>query len=112
MKHNMTRVLLGGALVAFSTYGFTQTTANQSDDQRIVIDGSSLSDAQLRAEVMRQINDRPALRFHNIGVQSVQHNVYLYGVVDTGAEGAQAEAVARGVPSVRKVYNGLAVSNG
>jgi osmotically-inducible protein OsmY len=112
MKPNMTRVLLGAALVVFSTYAFAQTTANQSDDQRIIIDGSGLSDAQLRAEVMRQINDRPELRFHNIDVQSFQHNVYLYGVVDTGAESAEAEAVASGVPSVRKVYNGLALSNG
>jgi len=112
MKPNMTHVLLGAALVAFSTYGFAQTAVDQSDDQSVVVKGSGLSDAELRAEVRQQINDRPELRFHNIDVQSYQHNVYLYGVVDTGAESAEAEAVASGVPSVRKVYNGLALSNG
>ena len=111
MKPNMTHVLLGAALVAFSTYGFAETTADHSDNQRIVVNGSDLSDAQLRAEVNRQINDRPQLRFHNIDVQSFQHNVYLYGLVDTGTESADAEAVARSVPSVRKIYNGLALNN-
>jgi len=111
MKPNMTHVLLGAALVAFSTYGFAETTADQSDAQQIVVIGSGPSDAQLRAEVRRQINDRPQLRFHNIDVQSFQHNVYLYGLVDTGAESAEAEAVANSVPSVRKVYNGLALNN-
>ena len=114
MKPNMNRVLLGAALVAFSTYGSAQTTANpnQSDDQRIVINGTSLSDAQLRAEVMRRFNDRPELRFHNIDVQSFQHDVYVYGLVDTRAESEEAGTVASGVPGVRKVYNGLALSNG
>ena len=111
MKPNMTHVLLGATLVAFSTYGFAETTADQSDDQRIVVNGSDLSDAQLRAEVSQQINDRPQLRFHNIDVQSFRHNVYLYGLVDTGTESADAEAVARSVPSVRRVYNGLALNN-
>lgn len=111
MKANMIHVLFGATLVAFSTYGFAQTAVDQSNDQSVVVKGSGVSDAELRAEVRRQINDTPGLRFHNIDVQTHQHNVYLYGLVDTGAESAEAEAVASAVPSVRKVYNALALSN-
>jgi|GEM_PF-4747323 len=111
MRPNMTHVLLAAALVAFSTYGLAQTTGDPSGDQSVVIKGTGRSDAELRAEVRQQIDEKPELRFHNIDVQSFQHHVYLYGVVDTRAESAEAEAIASGVPSVRKVYNSLALSN-
>jgi len=111
MKPNMTHVLLGAALVVLSTHGFAQTTADQAGDQRVVVTGSGLSDTQLRAEVRQQINDKPELRFHNIDVQSFHHNVYLYGLVDTRTESAEAEAIARSVPSVGQVHNALAMNN-
>jgi osmotically-inducible protein OsmY len=108
MKLNKTHALLGAALMAFSTYGFAAPTTDEGDDRQIVITGDS--DTQIRAEVTRRINERPVLRFANIDVQSFDHDVYLNGLVDTGAESAQAEAIARGVPGVRKVYNGLGLN--
>jgi osmotically-inducible protein OsmY len=108
MKLDKTRALLGTALIVFSTYGFAATTTDEGDGRQIVITGDA--DTQIRAEVMQRINERPVLRFANIDVQSFHHDVYLNGLVDTGTESAQAEAIARSVPGVRNVYNGLGLN--
>jgi osmotically-inducible protein OsmY len=67
-------------------------------------------DAQIRAEVQKQINESPSLKFHNISVRSVDHVVYLQGLVDTRVDRNQAGAIARAVPGVKKVYNELALN--
>jgi hypothetical protein len=108
MKLNKTHALLGAALAAFSTYGSAATTIDGGDDRQIVIIGDA--DTQIRAEVAQRINERPVLRFANIDVQSFHHDVYLNGLVDTGAESAQAEAIARSVPGVKRVFNGLGLN--
>jgi osmotically-inducible protein OsmY len=110
MRLNKTHALLGAALMAFSTYGFGETTADQNGERRLVVTESGVSDVQVRAEVRQQINGRSELRFYNIDVQSFHHDVYLYGLVDTGADSAQAESIARSVPGVGKIYNGLVVN--
>ena len=108
MKPSKTHAVLGAALMAFSTYSFAATTIDESDSRQIAI--VEAADMQIRAEVTQRINDRPVLRFANIDVQSFDHDVYLNGLVDTGAESAQAEAIASSVPGVRRVYNGLGVN--
>jgi osmotically-inducible protein OsmY len=110
MRFNKTHALLGAALMSLSTYGFGETTADQDGDRRLVVTESGVSDAQLRAEVRQRINGRSELRFHNIDVQSFHHDVYLYGLVDTGVDSAQAESIARSVPGVGKIYNGLGLN--
>jgi osmotically-inducible protein OsmY len=104
MKLNKVHALLGAASMAFSIYGFAATTTDESEDQQI------LMDTQIRVEVTQRINERSALRSANVDVQSSHHDVYLNGLVDTGAESAQAEAIARSVPGVRNVYNGLGLN--
>jgi osmotically-inducible protein OsmY len=110
MKVNTTHALVGAALTALCTYGFAATTAEQAGGGQVVITGNRLTDAQVRAEVRQRINERPQLRFDNIDVQSFDHNVYLYGVVDSRGDSEQAEAIAHTVPSVKKIYNGISVS--
>ena len=67
-------------------------------------------DAQITAEIQSQINRRPDLESTAITVQTLDHTVYLYGVVSSGLEISDAEAVARGVPGVRQVINSMAIS--
>jgi osmotically-inducible protein OsmY len=67
----------------------------------------SADDAQINAEVQKQIREQPSLRFHNISVRTVDHKVYLQGLVDTRSEFQEAGLVAGSVPGVTKVYNGL-----
>ena len=111
MKLTKTHALLGASLITLSTHGFAAPTTGQAGDQQVIVTGKGLSDAQIRAEVRQRINERSELRFFNIDVQSYHHDVYLYGLVDTGVDSAQAEAIARSVASVGKVYNSLAVNN-
>ena len=40
-------------------------------------------------------------------MQSFDHDVYLYGSVTSRMDSEQAEAIARAVPGVKNVYNGL-----
>jgi osmotically-inducible protein OsmY len=69
-------------------------------------------DAQLSAEVQALIAQHPALQPPNlIYVQTLDHVVYLSGMVDTGTERLLAEAVARTAPGVRRVVNSIAESN-
>ncbi len=64
-------------------------------------------DASLVAAVSQRINEHPSLRFFNLRIQASEGNVYLLGAVDTEVDRALAEDVARSVPGVRQVYNGL-----
>lgn len=112
MKLNKIHTVFGAALVALSAYAFAAPTAQQGSDNSVVVTGTDASDAQIRDEVAQRINERSELRFDNIGVQSSHHDVYLSGLVDTGSESATAEEIARSVPAVRNVYNGLALNGG
>ena len=64
-------------------------------------------DEKIRVEVQKQIDDRPSLKVYGISVRTVDHVVYLEGLVDTSFDRSQAEAIARAVPGVTKVYDKL-----
>jgi hypothetical protein len=69
-------------------------------------------DAQLSAEVQALIAQHPALQPPNlIYVQTLDHVVYLSGMVDTSTERLLAEAVAQTAPGVRRVVDSIAESN-
>jgi osmotically-inducible protein OsmY len=67
-------------------------------------------DAQITAQIRSQINQRPDLESGAISVQTLDHVVYLYGVVSSGLEISDAESIARSVPGVREVMNSMAIS--
>ena len=69
------------------------------------------------ATVTRAVNDlftqHPALEPPNlIDVQTLNHVVYLYGLVDTELQRQLAESVARGAPGVSRVVNTIGIRNG
>ena len=67
-------------------------------------------DAEETANVQARLDQHAALGAPNsIGVQTVDHVVYLNGLVSQGMEGREAESVAQGTPGVTKVVNLLAV---
>ncbi|HEX4585262.1 MAG TPA: BON domain-containing protein [Burkholderiaceae bacterium] len=70
----------------------------------------SAEDQQIRAEVQKQISEQPSLKFHNISVRTVNHVVYLGGLVDTRAERHQAGHIAGSIPGVTKVYNDVVLN--
>jgi osmotically-inducible protein OsmY len=68
-------------------------------------------DADISAAVEARLIQHPALEPPNLlRVQTHDHIVYLYGLVDTALERETAESVALGTPGVIKVVNSIGIS--
>jgi osmotically-inducible protein OsmY len=69
-------------------------------------------DTTITSDVRALLNQHPALEAPNlINVQTYDHVVYLYGLVDTDWERQLAESVAFNAPSVARVVNSIAIDN-
>jgi BON domain len=68
-------------------------------------------DAQITAEIRSRFNQTLDLEPNVITVQTLDHVVYLHGLVSSGLEIDTAESIARSVPGVRRVISSIAVSN-
>jgi hypothetical protein len=73
-------------------------------------DGSP-SDAKITAEIRSQFNQHLELEPNAITVQTLDHVVYLHGVVSSGLEIDTADSIARHVAGVRRVESSIGVSN-
>jgi osmotically-inducible protein OsmY len=70
-------------------------------------------DAKTTAEVRALLDQYPALGPPNeVWVRSLDHVVYLSGLVNTDLERQIAESVAQEGPGVARVVNSIGVSNG
>ncbi len=70
-------------------------------------------DAEITAQVQTLFVKHPELEPPNIlQVQTLNHVVYLTGVVDTDYERQMAEVVAREAPGVTNVINSIGLSGG
>jgi osmotically-inducible protein OsmY len=89
--------ILAGALAGCATYG------------KCGIEGCA-SDAKTTANVKSLFDQHPELGPPgSIDVQTVNHVVYLNGLVASGFERSTAVSLAQGTPGVTKVVNTLAV---
>jgi osmotically-inducible protein OsmY len=69
-------------------------------------------DAKVTSDVRALFNQHPVLEDRNlIDVQTLDHAVYLYGVVDTDLERQLAESVALTAPGVVRVVNAIGLNN-
>jgi hypothetical protein len=66
-------------------------------------------DAKITADVVLQLNRCSFLEPNVISVQTMDHVVYLNGVVRSGLEIGTAESIAGQVPGVARVVNSIAV---
>ena len=74
--------------------------------------GGCPGDAQITNEVRALFNKHPVLEPPNIiDVQTVDHIVYLNGLVDTDLERQLAESVAREAQGVTQVINSIGISS-
>jgi osmotically-inducible protein OsmY len=101
-SRRLTRSVLACAAV-LSTWACTSVMGGQCASPECA------DDARIGAEVKKQIEDRASLRFFNIRVRTVDRVVYLEGTVDTQADRGLVEQVARGVPGVKAVNDGIYV---
>jgi len=73
---------------------------------------SNARDAKITADVEAKLNDMPELGPPgSIRVQTVDHVVYLNGLVDGGLEKRNAESVVRRIPGVIQVANDIDVQH-
>ncbi len=69
-------------------------------------------DAKITAEVSTALNQHPELEGANsIHVQTLDHAVYLNGLVDTPFQRETAESIALKTPGVARVVNMIAVNS-
>jgi osmotically-inducible protein OsmY len=64
-------------------------------------------DEKITAAVLEQFSHRLDLEPNAITVQTLDHVVYLYGLVSSSLEISTAESIARKVPHVRGVVNSV-----
>jgi osmotically-inducible protein OsmY len=70
-------------------------------------------DAEITAQVRTLFDQHPALEPPNlVEVQTLDHVVYLSGVVDTDLERQMAESVAHEAKGVKKVVDSIGLSGG
>lgn len=67
-------------------------------------------DAKITADVQSRLRQCRFLEAYAIRVQTLDHVVFLNGVVSSGLEIDTAESIARKVPDVAKVVNSIVVS--
>ena len=68
-----------------------------------------LEDTRIEAEVKARLVAQKDANLTRLGVVSTKGTVYLSGVVDDAAQKPRAEAIARGVPGVKRVVSTLDV---
>ena len=69
-------------------------------------------DASITANVRGRFNQHPELGAPaSIGVQTLDHVVYLNGLVAVGSQRREAESVALGAPGVTRVVDSIAVTH-
>jgi osmotically-inducible protein OsmY len=70
-------------------------------------------DTEITAQVNALLAQHPALEPPNlVHVQTLDHVVYLYGVLDTDYQRLLAQSVARDAPGVSRVVNSIGLSGG
>ena len=75
--------------------------------------GGCPGDAEITAQVRALFDQHPALKPPNLlEAQTLDHVVYLNGVVDTDLERQMAESVAHEAKGVTKVVNSIGLSGG
>lgn len=90
-------VILMSALAGCATYGKYGT--------------DSSDDAKVTANVQAAIEQNRALGPpDSVQVQTIDHTVYLHGMVSEGLQSREAEEIAKQTPGVARVVNLLAVS--
>jgi len=92
-------LILTGALTGCATY------------RKCGFDGCP-GDAKITAEVSTLIDQHPELQGSNsVYVQTLDHEVYLTGLVDTPLQRGTAESITLQTPGVTRVVDMIAVNN-
>jgi osmotically-inducible protein OsmY len=102
MKHSLLAALIIGFIAS--------ADAGCAAFRKCGVDGCP-GDADITAAVEARFGQHPALEPPNLlRVQTIDHVVYLNGLVDTPLERELAESVALATPGVTRVINSIGIS--
>lgn len=107
MKKTLKHIALG--LLAITVAVGTITTTGCSSGEYKRSSGEYLDDQTLTARVKSALFSDPNVSGFQVNVDAYRGVVSLSGFVDTAAQKARAEEVARNVNGVRQVQNNLSV---
>lgn len=107
MKKTLKYIAMGLLVTTVSVATITTTGCSRSQYKRT--SGEYLDDQTLTARVKSALFQDPNVSGFQVNVDSYKGTVSLSGFVDTAAQKARAEDVARQVSGVRQVQNNLSV---
>jgi osmotically-inducible protein OsmY len=96
------KLLIALLLIASFAPGCTTLTGRST--------GRYIDDQSITGTVKARLTENKASNFTRIAVKTIDGVVYLEGVVDSDADRATAENIARSVPEATRVENQLQVS--
>jgi hyperosmotically inducible protein len=97
---------LGSLILALGLAGAAPVFVACSTNKPV---STQVSDSSITASVKAKLMADDDVKGHNVDVNTEEGVVYLLGRVDTEAEKAEAERLARSVDGVEKVVNHLKV---
>jgi osmotically-inducible protein OsmY len=103
------RGLLCASVLALSLSGTLSGCAAYDTYEKCGFHGCP-GDAKITAEVRSRFREDSSLELSAISVQTLDHVVYLSGVVSSGLEISDAGSIASEVPGVTQVVNTMALS--
>ena len=109
MQNNKCLVAISrlGAVIAMASLVGCSSTSNDSDDARS--NGQVKDDKHITEKVQNKLKSDPVYKFEHVEVSTYAGTVQLSGFVDTQMQGEHAAEVARSVPGVTHLINGLAI---
>jgi osmotically-inducible protein OsmY len=66
-------------------------------------------DAAITARIEAALRANAAIATWDIRVQTINHTVYLYGIVDTNVQRSFIEETAQETPGVEKIVNSISI---
>ncbi|MGO8858385.1 MAG: BON domain-containing protein [Steroidobacteraceae bacterium] len=92
-----------------SVFTLTGVLAGCATYEKCGLEGCA-GDSKVTANVQSLLEQHPDLEENSIDVQTLDHVVYLTGMVATGLESEEANSVALEAPGVKRVVNLIAVA--
>src|SRR6185369_3047397 len=94
------------AVAALLAFGGCKTSSSSSDERS---EGRVVDDKQITENVQKQLKKEPVYKFDGIDVATFGGIVQLSGFVNTEDQKRRASDIARQIPGVRQVVNGIAL---
>ena len=91
------------------TVFLTALEKEDSAQRKAYLDEACADDAAITAQIQAALYANKAIATWDIQVQTINHTVYLYGLVDTNVQRAFIDETAHKTQGVEKVVNSISI---